>query len=273
MLAEGIHSVVDTGNQILLLYGLQRARKPPDRRFPFGYGKEVYFWSFVVAILLFAVGAGVSIFEGISHLLHPRSLENVYINYIVLGLALVFEGCALYFALLEFNKIKGDAGYFEAVHKGKDPSMFVVLFEDSAAMAGLLVAFLGIFLGQLTDNPYFDGAASVIVGLILGATAIWLAYETKGLLIGESAERGTVQAIREFVQAHHEVEHVNEVLTLHMGPEFVLVNLSVSFVDTATAVELEHAISRLDQGIKEAHPEVKRIFVEAEARRTRPAKQ
>ena len=267
MLSEGIHSVVDTGNQILLLYGLHRAQKPPDRRFPFGYGKEVYFWSFVVAILIFAVGAGVSILEGLRHLSHPEPLKDLHINYIVLGLAALFEGGALFFALVEFNKTKGEAGYFEAVHKGKDPSMFVVLFEDSAAMAGLVVAFLGILLGQLTGSPYFDGAASVIVGLILAATAAWLAYETKGLLIGESADRGTVQAIREFVQSHKEVRHVNEVLTLHMGPEYVLVNLSVDFADETTAPELEQAINRLDRGIKEAHPEVKRVFVEAEARR------
>ena len=267
MLSEGIHSVVDTGNQILLLYGLHRAQKPPDRRFPFGYGKEVYFWSFVVAILIFAVGAGVSIFEGIRHLSHPEPLKDFHINYIVLALAMIFEGSALYFALVEFNKTKGKAGYFEAVHKGKDPSMFVVLFEDSAAMAGLVVAFIGILLGQLTGNPYFDGAASVVVGLILAATAVWLAYETKGLLIGESADRGTVQAIREFVQSHKEVRHVNEVLTLHMGPEYILVNLSVDFVDETTAPELEQTINRLDRGIKEAYPEVKRVFVEAEARR------
>ena len=268
MLAEGIHSCVDTGNQLLLLYGLKKAQKPPDARYPFGYGKEVYFWSFVVAILIFAVGAGVSIYEGILHIIKPGRLEDVYINYIVLGLAVIFEGSALYFALAEFNKTKGSASYIEAIHRGKDPTLFVVVFEDSAALLGLLVAFLGIFLGQMTGNLYFDGAASIIVGLILGATALWLAIETKSLLIGESAKSATVQGIRELVVADKDILHVNEVLTLHMGPQYVLVNLSVDFLDTLPAGRIEKTISQLDKKIKETYPEVKRVFVEAEGRQT-----
>ncbi len=264
MLSEGIHSLVDTGNQILLLYGLKQAKQPPDRQFPFGHGKEVYFWSFVVAILIFAVGAGISIYEGIRHLLHPQPMTDAYINYIVLGLAIVFEGVAWTYAFIEFNKTRGKLGYFEAVRHGKDPTLFVVLFEDSAAMLGLLIALAGVGLTQLTGIVYFDGTASILIGLVLAATAVWLAYETKGLLIGESASRHVIDGIRKLVQEFREVEHVNEILTMHMGPDFILLNLSVNFVDDVTALELETTISRIDSKIREAFPNVKRVFVEAE---------
>jgi len=267
MLSEGIHSVVDTGNQVLLLHGLRRARKPPDKENPFGHGKEIYFWSFVVAILIFALGAGISIYEGVHHITHPRSLDKPFINYIVLSLAMVFEGAALYFAVTEFSKAKGKLGYLEGVRRGKDPSLFVVLFEDSAAILGLMTAFVGIWLTQATGSPFFDGAASVVIGLILGGTAIWLAYETKSLLIGESAEEGVVRGIRQIVQSGEGVEHVNEVLTMHMGPEYILANLSVEFADGLPSEKMEETIAGLDRSIKEAFPLVKRVFVEAEARR------
>lgn len=266
MLSEGIHSLVDTGNQVLLLLGLKRAARPPDRRFPFGHGKEVYFWSFVVAILIFAVGAGISIYQGVLHLLHPNPLENVTANYVVLSLALVFEGTAWYLAFREFSKARGQWGYLEAVHRGKDPTLFVVLFEDSAAMLGLLVALAGVYLAEHTGVMAFDGAASVIIGLILGATACWLAFETHGLLIGEAANQRVVEGIRRLVDGFDEVSHVNEVLTMHMGPDFILLNVSVKFADEATAREIESVIARMEHAVKEAYPEVKRVFVEAEAR-------
>ena len=266
MLSEGIHSLVDTGNQLLLLHGMRQARKPPDRQFPFGHGKEIYFWSFVVAILIFAVGAGVSIFEGIAHLRHPQALENPLVNYLVLGLAMAFEGAAWFFALTEFSKSKGKWGYVEAVRRGKDPTLFVVLFEDSAAMLGLTVALAGVGLTHWTGLPWFDGIASIIIGCILGGTAVWLAYETKGLLIGEGANERVVNGIRRIARDFPQVAHVNEVLTMHMGPDFILVNLSIDFHDDLSAGELEGVIATLDQRIKAAFPEVKRIFVEAEAR-------
>ncbi|HEB83203.1 MAG TPA: cation transporter [Gammaproteobacteria bacterium] len=264
MLSEGIHSLVDTGNQVLLLYGMKQARKPADEAFPFGHGKEVYFWSFVVAILIFAVGAGVSIYEGIIHLKHPVQIENPMVNYIVLACALLFEGAAWFFALKEFGKVKGRRGYIEAVHRGKDPSMFVVLFEDSAAMLGLLVALAGIALAQYTGNPVFDGVASIIIGMILGGTAVWLAMETKSLLIGEGADREVVQSIRRIVESFDEVEKVNELLTMHMGPDFILVNISIRFRRGQLTREIEKVIQEIDTAIKQAHPLVKRIFVEAE---------
>ena len=267
MLSEGIHSTVDTGNQILLLYGLRRAAKPADELFPFGYGKEVYFWSFVVAIMIFAVGAGVSIYEGIHQLIQPQPLENFLVSYMVLGAAVLFEGAAWFFAFKEFSKIKGTRGYIEAVQKEKNPTVFVVLFEDSAALLGLIVAFVGIALGQLTGDVRYDGMASILIGCILGATAIWLAYETKGLLVGESASPEVVKDIRRIASGQPEIDYVNEILTLHMGPEFILVNISVDFKDAISAEVVERSVQTLDQQIKQAHPLVKRVFIEGEARR------
>jgi divalent metal cation (Fe/Co/Zn/Cd) transporter len=183
-----------------------------------------------------------------------------------LGVALIFEGAAWYFAFTEFTRAKGKWGYLKAVQRGKDPTMFVVLFEDSAAMLGIIVAFLGIFLSQITMVPYYDGIASIIIGLILAGTAAWLAYETKGLLIGESARPELVKGVIEIAKFYPKIQHVNEVLTLHMGPDFILLNLSVDFDDTALAGEVEEAIAKLDSEIKQAYPKIKRIFVEAEAR-------
>ncbi len=267
MFSEGIHSLVDTGNQILLLYGLKQAKKPADERFPFGHGKEIYFWSFVVAILIFAVGAGVSIYEGVHRLFDPKPINNVMINYIVLCLAILFEGAAWYFALREFTRAKGKWGYLEAVQRGKDPSLFVVLFEDSAAILGLLVALIAIFLSQTTGIYAFDGIASIIIGLILAGTAAWLAYETKGLLIGERANIHVVKGIKKIAKSHTKIGHINEVLTMHMGPDFILVNISVDFVDPITANEMEIVVANLDKSIKTKFPNVKRIFIEAEARK------
>jgi len=267
MFSEGIHSVVDTGNQMLLLYGLKQAKKPADDRFPFGHGKEIYFWSFVVAIMIFAVGAGISIYEGIHRLFNPVPLENIIVNYIVLSLAMIFEGAAWLFALKEFKQAKGKWGYIEAVQRGKDPSIFVVLFEDSAAMLGLLVALLATILTQVTGNLYFDGIASIIIGFILAGTAMWLAFETKGLLIGESANMHVVNGIKKITKTYDKIEHVNEVLTMHMGPEFILVNISVEFRDEATATEIEDTVSQLDAEIKNEYENVKRIFIEGETRK------
>lgn len=262
MLSEAIHSLVDTGNQILLLYGLKRSQAPPDESFPFGHGKEVYFWSFVVAILIFAGGAGVSLYEGIVHILYPSPIHNPTINYVVLSLAAIFEGAAWLFAFREFSRVKGKWGYLEAVRRGKNPSLFVVLFEDSAAMLGLAMAFLGIYLSQITGNPVYDGLASIAIGLILSGTAIWLAHETKGLLIGESANREIVHGIRILAGSYPQIKTVNEVLTLHMGPDFILANISLDFVDTVPAGHVEEVLEQLRTAIKEEYPLVKRIFAE-----------
>jgi len=269
MMSEGIHSLVDTGNQILLLYGMKRAAKPPDADFPFGYGKEIYFWSFIVAILIFALGGGISIYEGIQHIKHPEPISNPLVNYIVLGLALVFEGAAWYFAFREFSRVKGRWGYLEAIQRAKDPSIFVVLFEDSAAMLGLIVAFVGVWLTQSTGILIFDGIASVIIGFILVGTAIWLAYETKGLLIGESANRSVIRGIRSALETKSNIQHINEILTMHMGPDFILANISVDFADTISAQQVEADIAAIDRSIKQTFPEIKRVFIEAEKRGNR----
>ncbi len=268
MLSEGIHSLVDTGNQVLLLYGLKRGARPPDDDFPYGYGKEVYFWCFVVAILIFALGGGISIYEGISHIRQPEAIRNPMVNYIVLGLAMVFEGAAWYFAYREFDRVRGKRGwgFFEAIRYTKDPSVFVVLFEDSAAMLGLVVAFVGVWLTQTTGILYFDGIASVMIGLILLGTAAWLAYETKGLLIGESANKAVIRGIRDILTTRPSVRHINEVLTMHMGPDFILANISVNFVETMNAQGLQDDIAAIDAAIKQKFPLIKRVFIEAEKR-------
>ena len=266
MLSEAIHSLVDTGNQILLLFGLKRSKRPADEEFPFGYGKEVYFWSFAVAILIFALGAGLSFTQGLHHVLNPTPMVDLHINYIVLSFAILFEGGALFVAAKEFNRHRGQLGYLAAIKHGKDPTMFVVLFEDSAAMLGLIVAMAGIALYQRTGNPIYDGIASMVIGVILGLTAIWLAYETKGLLIGESASPEIVAGVREVVARHDLICSVNEVATLHMGPASIVVTLSLDFKNDLTADDIETGVTRITEAIKKIDPGIRRVFVEAQRR-------
>lgn len=264
MFSEAIHSLVDTGNQGLLLYGIKRAGRPADKAHPFGYGMELYFWTFVVAVLIFGLGAGISLYEGIQKILHPHAMEDVYINYIVLSIAMVFEGAAWLVAYRAFNKSRGSLGFITAVRRSKDPTIFTVLFEDSAAMLGLIVAFVGILLGDVLGIPVLDGVASVLIGVILAATAALLAYESKGLLIGESADRTVVSSIRKMADSKASILRVNELLTMHLGPNDVLLTLSVDFDDGLSSSEVELAISDLEKGIKAAHPDITRVFIEAQ---------
>ncbi|WP_460593920.1 cation diffusion facilitator family transporter [Geomonas sp. Red276] len=266
ILSEAIHSLVDGGNQLLMLHGQRRAALAPDEEFPFGHGKEIYFWSFVVSILVFSLGSGLSLFEGINHLVHPHPMRDVKVNYIILAASLLFEGFSWVVSFREFGKSKAPGqGYYQAIREGKDPSLFLVVLEDTAALLGLLAALAGIYLASLTGTPGYDGAASVVIGLILGGTAILIAHETKGLLVGEAASREVVQLIREIVQHGEHVEHVNEVLTLHMGPEFIVVTISLDFNDEVSAGEIERTVPLLEREIKERVPEVKKVFVEAQA--------
>ena len=265
MFSEAVHSVVDTGNEALLLYGMHRASQPADARFPFGHGKEVYFWSFVVALLIFALGAGVSIYEGVHHILHPSPMENTRLNYAVIGVAFLFDGASWLVALREFRNNKGDWGYLEAVHRGKDPTVFTVLFEDSAALLGLLAALAGIALGDLTGNPAYDGAASIIIGLILSVAAFWLAFETKGLLIGESASGDVVNGIRTLIRRDPQVDRVNAILTMHMGPDYILVNISLHVASDVDRAHVHQIFSNIDRDIKQAYPRIKRVFIESES--------
>jgi cation diffusion facilitator family transporter len=263
MLAEGIHSVVDTGNQGLMLHGTARAKKPADDKHPFGYGRELYFWAFVVAILIFAVGAGVSLYEGVAKVLHPHPVTNPVVNYVVLLLAMAFEGWAFSVAYREFKQIQGERGFVRAVRESKDPTVITVLFEDTAALSGLLVAFIGVGMAHLFGWPVMDGVASIIIGLILGATAFFLAYETKGLLVGESALPHVTAGIRGVVREEADVERLNQVLTLQLGPNDVLATVSVEFADGLPTGRIEQTIQRLDKAIKQAQPEVTRVYIEA----------
>jgi cation diffusion facilitator family transporter len=261
MLSEGVHSLVDTGNEVLLLYGIHRAERPPDVMHPFGYGRELYFWSFVVALLVFAVGAGVSLFEGITHMLNPEPMETVSANYAVLALSSVFEGVSWRIALREFRAQKGKLGYFAAVERSKDPTTFMVLFEDSAALLGLLIAFVGIFVAHTFDMPRLDGAASIGIGCVLAVTAIVLARESKGLLIGEPALKSVQEAILKIAASDPAVQRANGVITVHLGPHQIVVALSAEFDDRLTAPEIEACVERLEAKLRAERPEIVALFV------------
>lgn len=264
MLSEAIHSLVDTGNQVLLLHGLRRAALPADDAHPFGYGKELYFWAFAVAILVFALGAGISAYEGIHRIMHPVPVSDAYINYIVLGLALVFEGAVWWVAVKEFIRLKGDAGVIEAIRESKDPTVITVLFEDSAAMLGLIAAFAGVAISDVFGLPIFDGIASLVIAFILAITAAFLAYECKGLLIGEGAHPGTIASIRAIISQDERILGINELLTIHFGPQDILLTVSLDFADGLKSEDLEAAVTFMEARIKTAHPEISRIFIEAQ---------
>ncbi|HEB89355.1 MAG TPA: cation transporter [Deltaproteobacteria bacterium] len=265
MFSEAIHSIVDTGNQALLLYGMYRARRPADDRHPFGYAREIYFWAFVVAILIFAVGAGVSIYEGVHKVQHPEPITNVVVNYVVLGFAMCFEGAAWWVAFREFDSFRGKRSLIVAVRDSKDPSIFTVLLEDTAAMLGLGIAFVGIYFGQALEIPELDGIASIAIGCILAGAAMVLARETKGLLIGEGADPEIVEEIRRVLGAQSAIERVNEILSMHQGPDDILVNVSVEFRDGLEVGEIERHTAAIEREIKARIPRARRIFIEAQS--------
>lgn len=267
MLSEGVHSLVDTGNQALLLYGLKRSQLPPDRTHPFGYGRELYFWSFIVAVLLFSLGAGVSFYEGFTHILHPEPATDLLAAYVVLGVAAVFEGTSWFVALREFRRTKGNRDYLDAIHESKDPSVFTVLFEDSAALLGILVAFLGISGASFLSMPVLDGVASVGISVILAVAAILLARESKGLLMGEPAAPEMERLILQIARGDAAVEHANGVVTVHLGPRQVFVALSIDFRDDLTGHEVELCVERLERAITDKLPEVVSVFVKPQKQR------
>ncbi|WP_416358481.1 cation diffusion facilitator family transporter [Aureimonas phyllosphaerae] len=261
MLSEGVHSLVDTGNEVLLLYGMRRAGRPPDRTHPLGHGRELYFWSFIVALLVFALGAGVSIYQGIHHIMEPEPIENVGWNYGVLAASFLFEGFSWIVALREFREQKGSAGYVEAITRSKDPTTFTVLLEDSAALIGLAIAFVGIFLAQALGRPELDGVASVGIGIVLAGVAIFLARESKGLLIGEPALPTVQAAILKMAEADPAIQKANGVITTQLGPRQIVVALSVEFEDHMTAPEIETCVQRLEARVKAELPDVTTVFV------------
>ncbi|MEA2602463.1 MAG: hypothetical protein QOF89_3455 [Acidobacteriota bacterium] len=269
MLSEGIHSVVDTGNEVLLLLGLKKSRKPADAGHPFGHGKELYFWSLIVAVALFGVGGGMSVYEGITHLQHPHALESLAWSYGVLGAAFVFETVSWIIAVRGILPEIREEGLWKAVQTSKDPSIVTVLFEDSAALAGLIVAFLGVFMGQWLGTPYADGIASIVIGVILAGVALFLVYQSKRLLLGESADPKVVEDIRALARAIPAVVDVHHPLTMHFGPDEVLLNLEIDFRPDVTAAEITAAIERLEHDVRERHPEIGRIFIEAKSLRAK----
>jgi cation diffusion facilitator family transporter len=261
MLSEGVHSLVDTVNELLLLYGLHRAGMPPDRTHPFGHGRELYFWSFIVALLVLAMGAGVSFYEGVMHIRQPEPIERPLINYLVVAVSLLFEGTSWFVALREFRARKGRLGYFEAFRLSKDPSTFTVLLEDSAALLGLLVALAGLIGAQLLDQPVLDGVASIGIAGVLAVSAMLLARETKGLLIGETAHPAVSEAILAIAAADDGVRCANGVLTVQMGPNQVVAALSAEFEDALNTTQIEACINRIEKQAKVAHPVIISLFV------------
>jgi cation diffusion facilitator family transporter len=261
MMSESVHSVADIGNELLLMYGLRRAARPADADHPFGHGRELYFWSFVVAIMVFALGAGVSIYEGLVHIREPVRISHPVVNYVVLGLALVFEGGSWWVAFAEFRAAKGDLGYLDAVRESKDPTTFTVLAEDTGAILGILLAFLGNVAAQALDRPVLDGVASVAIGFLLGSIALVLARESKGLLIGEPAHSTLVSSICRIARAHRGVERSNGLFTVHIGPRQVVAALSIEFQDALTASDVEEVVADLEDQVRKAHPEVVSVLV------------
>lgn len=265
MLTEGFHSVVDSLNQILLLYGQKRSRRPADEIHPFGYGRELYFWSFVVAILIFAVGAGLSIYEGILHIQHPVAIEDARLAYIVLAISFALEGSSWVLAIREFRRVQGDLSWWQAVRRSKDPASFMVLFEDTAAMFGLVVAAIGVTLSRATGDPRWDGAASIVIGLALAVVAVLLARESKGLLIGERADPRLIAGVRDAFVRRPEVSGVGEVMTVHVSPERVFVAASVDFVDHVAAGDVERLIAEAEAELRTAWPLIGAIYVKPRA--------
>jgi cation diffusion facilitator family transporter len=264
MLTEGVHSVVDSGNQVLLLYGQKRAKRPADAAHPFGYGRELYFWAFVVAILIFAIGAGVSVYEGYLHIIEPEELTDPTINYVVIAISFALEGSSWWIARREFKASKGDLGWWQAIRQSKDPAGFIVLFEDSAALAGLVLAAVGVWASHAFGDPRIDGYASIAIGIVLGIVAALLARESKGLLIGERADPQVVARVREAVAAHPAITAVNHVRTIHTAPDSIFVAISADFDDSLTMGQGETMIEQIEQTLKKAEPRLSSIYIRPE---------
>jgi len=266
MLTEGVHSLVDTGNQGLLLYGQHRAKRPPDAEHPFGYGRELYFWAFVVAILIFGLGAGVSVYEGWLHIVEPEPLRNPLVNYIVLAIAFALEGTSWGIAMREFTASKGRSSWWQAVRDSKDPATFIVLFEDSAALAGLSVAAVGVWASHAWGDPRIDGWASIVIGVILAGVAALLAREAKGLLIGERADPEMIRDIRAMLEAEPCITAVNHVRTVHTAPDRIFVAISADFSDSLPMGEAETLVERIEHRLKAKLPKLSSIYIRPEKR-------
>jgi cation diffusion facilitator family transporter len=265
MFAEGVHSVVDSGNGGFLLLGDRLSRKPADEWHPFGYGKELYFWTLVAAVSIFGLGGGISIYEGVLRVLHPPVHESMLWNYAVLGVAAILEGVSFFVAMREFWATKGRRGVLATITQGKDPSLFVVLFEEVADLVGLLVAFLGVFLTRLTGDRLYDAGATIFIGALLAGVALWLAHESRGLLVGERADLVVIEEVRRLVEKDPAVLNSGRILTMHLGPSNILLNLEVNFRRGMTALELQQSVRRIEQDVKAAIPAVRYLFVRADS--------
>lgn len=265
MMSEAIHSAVDTGNQIILLIGLRRAARPATETHPFGHGLQLYFYTFVVAVLIFGVGAVISILHGVERIRSPEPIENAWVNYLILGLSVLFEGASWTVAFKAFNKEREGRPFFSVIRSSKDPTVFTVLFEDTAALAGLVVALVGVVASHVFNLPMLDGAASVVIGLILAVTAGFLAFESQSLLTGEAADPATREGIRAIAEAEPGVEGLNDARTMHFGPNEILVALSLDFRNDLTAGNVEDTVARLEQKIRAAFPQAGRIYIEAQS--------
>jgi cation diffusion facilitator family transporter len=265
MLSEGIHSVVDSCNGVLLLWGKRASGKAPDADHPFGYGMELYFWTFVVTVLIFGMGGGVSIYEGVQRLLHLSPMQDIGWSYAVLAFSAVFEGATIRVAMREFKDINVQGGFWNALRVAKDLTVLTVLLENAAALLGLAIAFAGIFLGNLLHMPCLDGVASILVGVMLAAVAVVLATETKGLLIGEGVAKDVLQKIRQIAEREAGVVRAGAPLTMYFGPQSVLLALDVEFDKRLTAAEVTSAVDRLEKNIRNQYPKIERIFIEAES--------
>lgn len=266
MLSEGIHSLVDTGNGGLLLYGLSRSQRPADAQHPFGHGKELYFWALIVAVLIFAIGGGMSFYEGVKHLEHPEPLEDAFWNYLVLGLSILFEGAALVLALRALlEKQAAGVSFWATLTTSRDPAVFASVLENAAAVAGLLIALLGVYLGHLLHNPLFDGGASIIIGLLLMGVAVLLVARTKALLVGEGVSEATTEQVLTLARQTAGVTAVRPPLTMYLAPDDVMLALDVDFADHLTATQVEAAVESVQDTIRAQHPEFKRIFIEAKS--------
>lgn len=271
LLAEAFHSAADTSNEVLLLLGMKLSRRPPDREHPFGYGKEGYFWGFVVSILIFGIGAGLSVFEGIQKILRPHPLSHIWAGYLVLGGSALCDFISWRVAFKEFMPLIKRLGFFGAIKKSKTPAIFIVLLEDTAGLLGVILAFLALSLSQIFENVVFDGLGSIGIGVLLGFVAFLVSRETKSLLIGEAVSEDDLKKIREAIKGVPEVQEVLELLTMHLGPDEVLVNVNVNFVDGLNTDQVEEAIDKVEKAIRNVLPAVKQVFVEAESLRREKA--
>ncbi|MCF4101580.1 cation diffusion facilitator family transporter [Gillisia sp. M10.2A] len=263
MLAEGIHSLVDTGNGFLLLFGIKQSQQEPDELHPFGYGKEVYFWSFVVSILIFALGGGFALYEGIHAIQDPHVIADPTWNYIVLIAALVFEGTALYLALKAFNKSRASSGnIITNIVRSKDAATFAVIIEDAAAVIGLSIALLGVFLSQQLNNPYLDGAASIFIGILLLSVATFLARESKGLLLGESANPEVIVSVEKILAGNTKVKDWGLPHTMHFGPDSILLVIEIDLENSLELLEAENTMEELRMEIKLKQPKITQVYLQ-----------